>query len=160
MVLVLWFLFVQIWMRIFLSRQPEKWIANILHTILFFKNTPKMSLWQNLQLTTSVCGLWTSLILEEKEQLLIQTLSLCVCFLCSLTNLTTFKQQGFPQPLSASTPPKSTLPSVSLPTASLMNPHTTPYFLFFPPQKNFRFVIYYLQEKPLSESVCYRGPLH
>lgn len=38
----------------------------------------------------------------------------------------------------------------------LTRPHTPSIF----PWKNFRFVIYYLQEKLLSESVCYRGPLH
>lgn len=44
-------------------------------------------------------------------------------------------------------------------STALFNVPSYPPFYFFP-QKNFRFVIYYLQEKLLSESVCYRGPLH
>lgn len=77
------------------------------------------------------------------------------------TYLTMFKQQGL-------SPPLSILPYLPLhpsfitppPTCSLPLSSWTLIPLLFFSQKNFRFVIYYLQEKLLSESVCYRGPLH
>lgn len=49
---------------------------------------------------------------------------------------------------------------LSLSLAHYRFPHVPSYLLSVFSQKNFRFVIYYLQEKLLSESVCYRGPLH